>query len=63
MLNIIRWFRFIDETAPWVATVIQSANAQARSRRSAKSAEGASYEIALPETEKGVVTRFPPEPS
>ncbi|KAL9126090.1 MAG: hypothetical protein Q9217_004806 [Psora testacea] len=61
--NVSRWFKFVDETCPWIATAIQSANAQAQSKRSAKSSEGASYDIALPETEKGVVTRFPPEPS
>ena len=63
IFNVSRWFRFIDETCPWIATAIQSANAQAQSKKSAKSAEGASYDIALPETDKGVVTRFPPEPS
>ena len=63
MLNVSRWFKFIDETCPWIANAIQSANAQAQSKRSAKSSEGASYGIGLPDTEKGVVTRFPPEPS
>ncbi|KAL9119259.1 MAG: hypothetical protein Q9187_004183 [Circinaria calcarea] len=63
MLNVSRWFRFVEETNPWIATVIQSMNAVAQEKKAAKSKEGASYEIALPETEKGVVTRFPPEPS
>ncbi len=63
LLNVSRWFRFIDETNPWIATALQSLNAQAQEKRSAKSKEGGSYDIALPDTAKGVVTRFPPEPS
>lgn len=63
MLNVTRWFRFVEETNPWIATTIQSANAQAQAKKAAKSSEGASYDIALPDTDKGVVTRFPPEPS
>ena len=63
MLNVSRWFRFIDETNPWLAAAVQSLNTHAQERKLAKSKEGASYDIALPNTEKGVVTRFPPEPS
>lgn len=63
ILNVSRWFKFIDETNPWITTAVQSSNAQAQEKKSAKSKEGASYDIALPDTEKGVVTRFPPEPS
>lgn len=63
MLNISRWFKFVNETNPWIAEAITLANAQAQAKKSAKSSEGASYDIALPDTDKGVVTRFPPEPS
>lgn len=63
MSNVSRWFKFIDETNPWITTALQSLNAQAQEKKSAKSKEGASYDIALLDTEKGVVTRFPPEPS
>ena len=63
MLNVTRWFKFIDETNPWMSTVLQALNAQAQEKKSAKSKEGGSFDIALPDTEKGVVTRFPPEPS
>jgi glutamyl-tRNA synthetase len=38
-------------------------NAVAKEKKVAKSKEGASYDIALKNTENGVVTRFPPEPS
>ena len=61
--NVSRWFKYIDETNPWIAEVVQALNAQTQEKKSAKSKEGGSYEIALPETDKGVVTRFPPEPS
>lgn len=63
MLNVSRWFKFIDETNPWITTTLQSLNAQAQEKKTAKSKEGASYDIALLDTEKGVITRFPPEPS
>ncbi len=63
MVNVSRWFKFIEETNPWIAAAVQSANAQAAAKKATKSSEGASYEISLPDTEKGVVTRFPPEPS
>ena len=63
ILNVNRWFKFVDETNPWIATAVQSANAQAQAKKATKSSEGASYDIALHNTEKGVVTRFPPEPS
>jgi len=63
MLNVSRWFKFIEETNIWIAAAIQSANAQAAAKKATKSSEGASYDIALPETEKGVITRFPPQPS
>jgi glutamyl-tRNA synthetase len=63
MLNVSRWFKFVDDTNLWIAEAITLANAQVQAKRSAKSSEGASYDIALPDTNKGVVTRFPPEPS
>ena len=63
MVNVSRWFRFVEETNPWITMAVQSSNAQAAERKSAKSKEGGSYEIGLMDTEKGVVTRFPPEPS
>lgn len=62
MLNVARWFKFIEETNSWIAPAVQSLNAHAQERKVAKS-KGANYDIALPDTDKGVVTRFPPEPS
>ncbi|KAL8866208.1 MAG: hypothetical protein Q9174_006436, partial [Haloplaca sp. 1 TL-2023] len=63
MVNVTRWFKFIEETNLWIAPAVQSLNAHAQERKVAKSKEGANYDISLPDTDKGVVTRFPPEPS
>ena len=63
MTNMCRWFNFVEETNPWITVAVQSLNQAAYERKAAKSKEGASYDIALPDTDKGVVTRFPPEPS
>ena len=63
LINVGRWFRFVEESWPWVTEVVDEFSVQIKERKAVKAREGASYEIALPETEKGVVTRFPPEPS
>jgi glutamyl-tRNA synthetase len=63
LVNITRWFRFIEELCPWTSVALESLNAAAKEKKTAKSKEGASYDIALKNTENGVVTRFPPEPS
>ena len=60
--NVTRWYKYIEESNPWISDVIKSMNAKAQEQKMAKS-EGANYDIALMDTEKGVVTRFPPEPS
>jgi len=63
MLNVSRWFKYIEETNAWTTDAVHALNAQAQEKKSAMSKAGGSYDIALPDTEKGVVTRFPPEPS
>jgi glutamyl-tRNA synthetase len=56
MVNLSRWFNFIEATAQPTIELPTRPGKEAV-------AEGASYEIGLPDTENGVVTRFPPEPS
>lgn len=63
MINLCRWFRFIEESNPWINKAVATLNSHRNEVKTAKAASGASYDIALPDTEKGVVTRFPPEPS
>ena len=63
MVNVSRWFKFVEETNSWIAEAVQALNAHAQEKKAAKSKEGGSFEIALPDTEQGVITRFPPEPS
>ncbi|KAK4622576.1 putative glutamate--tRNA ligase, cytoplasmic [Fulvia fulva] len=55
MVNLSRWFSFIEETAQ------PTIDLPTRPKETAD--EGANYDIGLPDVEKGVVTRFPPEPS
>ena len=62
-VNVTRWFKYIEEICPWTAGLMEELNTQAREKKASKSKEGGSYEIALKDTDKGVVTRFPPEPS
>lgn len=59
--NLVRWFKYISSIER-VATVIDTFKAELTTKKKAKSKEG-SYEIGLIDTDKGVVTRFPPEPS
>ncbi|KGO76419.1 Glutamyl-tRNA synthetase, class Ib, archaeal/eukaryotic cytosolic [Penicillium italicum] len=63
LINLTRWYKFFEELCPWATSAYESLNAISREKKLAKSKEGASYDIALKNTEKGVVTRFPPEPS
>jgi glutamyl-tRNA synthetase len=63
LVNLTRWYRFLEELCPWATAAVESMNAVAKEKKVAKSKEGASYDIALKNTENGVVTRFPPEPS
>ena len=63
MINVSRWYRYIEESNPWIATAVQAMNAQAQAKKAADSSKGGNFDISLPDTDKGVVTRFPPEPS
>lgn len=62
-INVTRWFDFIEASNPWIAPVVTALKEAAYARKAAASAAGASYKIGLKNTENGIVTRFPPEPS
>jgi glutamyl-tRNA synthetase len=54
-----RWYTYITDTNPDLA----SASLPVRTKEAAPKKDGDSFEIGLQDTEKGVITRFPPEPS
>ena len=60
-VNLARWFRYI-EADERVSKAVDTLRDELSSKKKAKS-QGSNYEIGLLDTEKGVVTRFPPEPS
>lgn len=63
MANLARWYYYIEASHPEIqAELIVKADAE-KAKKAAGSKAGASYNINLQDTEKGVVTRFPPEPS
>ena len=63
LLNVGRWFRYIEEAYPWLSETVETLNVQVKESKAVKSSQGGSFEIGLPDTDKGVLTRFPPEPS
>ena len=63
LLNLARWYQFVGDTNPWMTQVVTDLNAAAQKKKAELSKQGGSYDIALQDTAKGVVTRFPPEPS
>lgn len=62
-VNVSRWFTYIDAMHPEIQDDVKAAEARAREHRAAASRAGANYNIGLTDTQHGVVTRFPPEPS
>jgi glutamyl-tRNA synthetase len=61
--NLTRWFNFVEKQHPEIGDGIQSAEAAKSAKKSAADKAGGSYNISLPDAEKGVMTRFLPEPS
>jgi len=53
----------LEDLCPWATSAFESLNASVKEKKTAKSKAGGNYDIALKNTDQGVVTRFPPEPS
>lgn len=67
-INLTRWYRFIEETNPSLVLAQRGgkdakADGAKTTKKDASKAEEDSVGIELQDAEKGVVTRFPPEPS
>ncbi|KAI0158019.1 glutamyl-tRNA synthetase [Hypoxylon sp. FL1284] len=61
--NLYRWFTYVEQVHPEIQTEVKAADSARKAKVQAASRAGASYNLALQETGKGVVTRFLPEPS
>ncbi|EFX00299.1 glutamyl-tRNA synthetase [Grosmannia clavigera kw1407] len=61
--NLKRWFVFVEECHPEIQAGIKAAKAAQHAKVAAASKAGGSYNLALKDADKGVVTRFLPEPS
>ncbi|KAI6717330.1 hypothetical protein JHW43_000233 [Diplocarpon mali] len=63
LVNVGRWFSYIEQTHPEIQQEIKAKDEAEKAKKEVQSRAGASYNMALQDVEKGVVTRFPPEPS
>jgi glutamyl-tRNA synthetase len=59
--NVVRWFKYVS-SIDHIGSVVEAFKAEVTSKKKTKSKES-NFEIGLLDTDKGVVTRFPPEPS
>ncbi|KAI1407220.1 glutamyl-tRNA synthetase [Hypoxylon sp. FL1857] len=61
--NLHRWFTYIEQVHPEIQAEVKAADEARKTKIQEASRAGASYNLALQDTDKGVVTRFLPEPS
>ncbi|KAI6081803.1 glutamyl-tRNA synthetase [Hypoxylon rubiginosum] len=61
--NLHRWFTYVEQAHPEIQADVKAADEARKAKIQAASRAGASYALALQDTDKGVVTRFLPEPS
>ncbi|KAJ4388843.1 hypothetical protein N0V93_006304 [Gnomoniopsis smithogilvyi] len=63
LANLQRWFVYVEATHPEIQDSIKAAEAEKKKKVAAASKAGGNYALALQDADKGVVTRFLPEPS
>lgn len=63
LANLSRWFTYIEQVHPELGEEAKAADAAVKAKTVAASKAGANYNLALQDADKGVVTRFLPEPS
>jgi len=63
LVNLLRWFVYIEQSHPEIQGSVKAAKAATHAKLAAGSKAGGSYNLGLQDVEKGVVTRFLPEPS
>lgn len=63
LINLKRWFLFVEDRHPEIQDSVKAASAARQAKVAAASRAGGSYNMSLKDADKGVVTRFLPEPS
>ncbi|RDW88329.1 putative glutamyl-tRNA synthetase [Coleophoma cylindrospora] len=63
LANVTRWFTYVEAAHPEIQAEVKAKEDERKAKNMAASKKGGSYDLALQDVEKGVVTRFPPEPS
>jgi len=63
LINVNRWFLYVEQSHPEIQGDIKAAKAAVQAKVAAASKAGGNFNLALQEADKGVVTRFLPEPS
>jgi len=63
LVNLKRWFLYIEQSHPEIQSEIKAKKDAKAAKTVAASKAGGNYNLALQDVEKGVVTRFLPEPS
>ncbi len=63
LVNLKRWFVFVEDSHPEIQATVKAARAAQQAKVAAASKAGGSYNLSLKDADKGVVTRFLPEPS
>ncbi|CAK7270186.1 hypothetical protein SEPCBS57363_003977 [Sporothrix epigloea] len=63
LVSLKRWFVFVEDRHPEIQESVKAATVARQAKVAAASRAGGSYNMSLKDADKGVVTRFLPEPS